>query len=535
MRKRLAFLLVLAACAAAAQSVSFQITATTTSNVTGQGQVVVPIPGAQILVCSGVYTGTACTLGAAITVYQDSGLSTPWGNPFSTDQQGNVLFWTGSGGNFFYTVSGAPGLPATYQLTLPSSGLTGDNIHFNQSLSGGTDNTFFANPFYALVQQAKTPTTPTTVVTGSTGHTWGYEVVELVGPQATTAASGEAFASAAATLNASNYVTITAACESNNDYIQFYRVLSGGTPSSTGAIGAVACATNSTASLNDTGLNGNGSATPTVNTSGDVAAQVFYVAGTPFTSGGVTTFNSGGMIQFPAASSKNSIFSNAPGVTSLSRLGMNFAGNVLTFADMNLDGSIGVNSTSMSISSDAGPVMEIGLGLGGTSASSASSVWPEPYTQTNGANVASALFSTIPIGGSSPGSFPGPIQTAFVAPKFSAIVAPAIGVSNVTFLTCNTNSGNCNTAGLYQVNLYVSDNATCVTPGPAEIGFTANYTDTGGARSVPVPMSFSNLGPIARNMPLGTGTNSATATMNLWSTGAATITVTYTTVACTTG
>ncbi|MGH9436937.1 MAG: hypothetical protein ACRD22_03355, partial [Terriglobia bacterium] len=254
--------------------ISYQITATTTANLTGQGTVVVPIAGAQSYVCTGVYDGTdACTSVDAITVYKDSGLTTPWPNNIVvSDIQGNALFWVGAGGNYYYTVTGTGAEPASYQISLPST-TTGsfNDIHFAQSLSGGVNNNFFANPFYQLMTKAPTPAVPTVEVTGSTGFTWGYEVVEFTGPNAATVASGEAFASAAATLNASNFVTINAACESNNDTIQFYRVHSGGTPVSVGIIGTAACASNSVASLNDTGLNGDGSSTTgLINTTGVV-------------------------------------------------------------------------------------------------------------------------------------------------------------------------------------------------------------------------------------------------------------------------
>lgn len=514
MWKRLLLTVGMLGALAAAQGIFFQGIAQTVGNQTGQGTVVVPIPGATTYVCLGVWDGTtACTAANQTPVYSNNSLTNPVTQPLVADSQGNWGFWA-SANNYFYTTCGSPSQCATYQITLGGAGLSGDDIHFNQSLSGGAANTFFANPFYQLMQRASTPAAPTLQVTGGTGHTWGYEVVELVGPNAATVASTEAFANAAATLNISNFVTITAACQSNNDEIQFYRVASGGTPASTGVIGTTACASNSTAVLVDTGLNGDGSNPASLtNTTGDLGASTFYAGSSVTTLNGRQVFTGRGNFIFPS-SNGGSIFSDVLGSSDLTRLGINFAGNVMVFGSMNHDGSFSDNRM-MTIASPSGPIFNVGLGLGGTSTTSNSSVWSYLFPQNNGTSVYAALFSKNAIGSGLPQTNQGPIMASFVEPaaQFNGTIAPP--GTNSSFFTCATGLVGCGTAGMYQVTLYAAENGACTSGGT--VSFAVAYTDAVGGKTAGIPLSGTGVSSNVLSLGSGTTTNFASGSVVFWS------------------
>lgn len=538
--KRLFAILALLAAACAAQGIAFTSTATTTQNLTGQGAVVVPIPGAQIYVCSGVYAGTACNAGTAVTVYQDPALTVPYANPLGADTQGNFSFWAAAG-NYFYTVSGAGAVTASYQLTLPSSGSNADDIHFNQSFSGGINNTYYANPFYQFMQSSHTPAVPTVTVTGGTGFSWRYAIVELSGPEAVSLESSAAFASAASTLNASNYVTINAVCQSNNDSIAFYRTQSGGTPSTTGQIGVVACASNSTASLNDTGQNINGFAvTPVINTTGDVAANTIYVGRSPITGAdGRPHLNLPGNIIFPNSySSGGSIFTdNQTSGSTANRNGINFNGNTINISEMNHDGSVIPGSTVATFAFPQVVLFPFGLGLGvgASSTSSKSSIWPDTYTQTNGTTITGALVSSGPIGGAFPNSTWGVVAGKFYAPTIAQKGTIGFGTSGSTIFTCLAGLGECDAAGLYEVSVYATDGTACANRGSASLQFQVGYTDTRGAIVGLIPLS-TDTGAITTNpVQWATGTSFAQGRFTLWSTGVTSITLQENSVQCTTG
>lgn len=105
----------------------------------------------------------------------------------------------------------------------------------------------------------------------------------------------------------------------------------------------------------------------------------------------------------------------------------------------------------------------------------------------------------------------------------------AIGTATV----CST--ANC-PAGEYQVNIYIVSTATCSLAGPAVIAPTLSWTDDSGAKSgQAVPMAVLGGVTLLTSLVLGTTTGNATASVNLWSTGAQPIQYAVSYTGCTTG
>ena len=97
-------------------------------------------------------------------------------------------------------------------------------------------------------------------------QTWGYKVAARDGSGKTTAVTGE-FTTVLqnATLDATNYNTLTCTAVPGATTYAFYRTTSGGTPATLGLIGTAA-----TCSLVDNGLVGDGSTPPILNYTGAV-------------------------------------------------------------------------------------------------------------------------------------------------------------------------------------------------------------------------------------------------------------------------
>ncbi|MGH7441504.1 MAG: hypothetical protein ACREKE_02395 [bacterium] len=514
MLKRLPLILACLAGLGFAQ-VAYQITATTTTNVTGGGVVVVPIPFASIFVCSGNFIGTnPCTSGSAITIYMDAGLTKPWSIPAFADNQGNLLFWVASGGNYFYTLSGTGALAATFQLSLPSNGLSGSDIHFINSLTGGTGNPFAASPFNEFIQTAPTPASPTLAVTGSTGNTWGYEVTTQTGPSSFTLPSSQATGSAAATLNGTNYVTITAVCPATSLFINFYRTKSGGTPSSLGLLGTSACGSNDLATLVDNGQSGTTNP-PTVNTTGSMAANTIFLGSGQTLANGSPSFTGGGNIRFPGEA--GSIFYSNPSVPA-SQTGINFAGTELNFGEINSDGTSTSSNVVFQVFGPATASFQYSLGFGSLSGGNVS-LWPNlpaEYLSPSGTSYQTLFVSAASSGGSLAQDEPAALEADILVPPGTVNSVSKTTSTGGQF--CLGISIGCNQVGLYKEDIFIEDMVSCATQGPAAVSMTVSFFDDRGTHTVPVTFSLNN-GTTSTSVPLGLGSNSAWATVQFWSIG----------------
>ncbi|HEX4774984.1 MAG TPA: hypothetical protein VH234_05715 [Candidatus Saccharimonadales bacterium] len=118
-----------------------------------------------------------------------------------------------------------------------------------------------------------TPAAPTVVATcvSSCTTTWGYKVTAYDGLGETLASTETQITNGAATLNGTNFNTITPSRVSGAVSYKVYRTTAGGTPATTGLIGTIAGGA-STFSLSDTGLAASGS-TPASNTTGSASIQ----------------------------------------------------------------------------------------------------------------------------------------------------------------------------------------------------------------------------------------------------------------------
>jgi hypothetical protein len=118
------------------------------------------------------------------------------------------------------------------------------------------------------LQSLTTPVGQTVTPTCGSGctQTWGYKVAARDGSGKTTAVTGE-FTTVLqnATLDATNYNTLTCTAVPGATTYAFYRTTSGGTPATLGLIGTAA-----TCSLVDNGLVGDGSTPPILNYTGAV-------------------------------------------------------------------------------------------------------------------------------------------------------------------------------------------------------------------------------------------------------------------------
>jgi ACR3 family arsenite efflux pump ArsB len=118
-----------------------------------------------------------------------------------------------------------------------------------------------------------TPATPT-VTCGAgacnTSTTWGYEItaVNASGGETTASAQGSKSTTDDATLDATDYNTVSWGSVTGAVAYKIYRTAAGGTPTSTGLIG-----TTSSTSFNDTGFEAAGNSPPTINTTGQLTVE----------------------------------------------------------------------------------------------------------------------------------------------------------------------------------------------------------------------------------------------------------------------
>ena len=115
---RLILMLFILPVCALAQGAQYTGIAQTARNMIGMGNVYVPIPGASVNVCTGVYTGTACPSGGNVAVYSNQALTTALPQPLTADNYGNFTFWAAPGA-YYFTVTGQGAASSSYQLTLP--------------------------------------------------------------------------------------------------------------------------------------------------------------------------------------------------------------------------------------------------------------------------------------------------------------------------------------------------------------------------------------------------------------------------------
>ena len=115
---RLILMLFILPVCALAQGAQYTGIAQTARNMIGMGNVYVPIPGASVNVCTGVYTGTACPSGGNVTVYSNQALTTSLTQPITADSYGNFTFWAAPG-VYYFTVTGQGAASSSYQITLP--------------------------------------------------------------------------------------------------------------------------------------------------------------------------------------------------------------------------------------------------------------------------------------------------------------------------------------------------------------------------------------------------------------------------------
>ncbi len=147
----------------------------------------------------------------------------------------------------------------------------------NLSMSSGTGRarTHFNNPNGVSVDgQLATAAAPTVTPTGGSGTTWAYKIVARASNGTAAASSAGTTAVGAATLSGTAYNTITWTAVTNAVSYDVYRSTASGTPSTVGVIANVLAG--ATLSVVDTGLVGDASIAPTVNTTGTMEAISYF-------------------------------------------------------------------------------------------------------------------------------------------------------------------------------------------------------------------------------------------------------------------
>jgi hypothetical protein len=176
---------------------------------------------------------------------------------------------------------------------------------------------------------------------------------------------------------------------------------------------------------------------------------------------------------------------------------------------------------------------------------------------TAAANGSAGGGSGVSLAGPSLVSFPSPVTTQGIAFQFSGQIQAQNGFVNAgvpvgtmsspisltsqtaaisTATLCAASSGACGTAGMYRLSFYLNSTNICSVPGSGAVGLSITYTDDIGTKSAQaVPLDVSGGTSLSGTLALGTTTGNATASVNLWSSGANTIQYATSYVACGTG
>jgi hypothetical protein len=119
---------------------------------------------------------------------------------------------------------------------------------------------------------------PTVTPTGGTASTWAYKIVARSANASAAASAAGQTTTGAATLTGSAYNTITWTAVPSAIYYDVYRTTAATSPTTTGLIGTVYASAALPTTFVDTGLAGDGSTAPTVNTTGALElATVFDI------------------------------------------------------------------------------------------------------------------------------------------------------------------------------------------------------------------------------------------------------------------
>lgn len=220
----------------------------------------------------------------------DSSIAFLSGGPSNTSVVGNTIIDTAGSG---YAILIPSGITGTYLSgnTYSGTGATsisdsGTNTQYVNQMDAsgnvvtrgsagialnGTTTSYSLQNTGAFVQGGlSTPSAPTVSNQGTPGSTtWTYTVTATDGLGETVASSATTTSTGAATLNSTNYNRITPSRINGAVSYKVYRTAAGGSPATTGYIGAVS-AGSATFYLNDTGLSGSGGS-PTVNSTGLLA------------------------------------------------------------------------------------------------------------------------------------------------------------------------------------------------------------------------------------------------------------------------
>lgn len=121
---------------------------------------------------------------------------------------------------------------------------------------------------------ALNPAAPTVTPTGGSASTWTYLIVARASNATSAGSATGTTAAGAATLTQSAYNTITWAAVAGAISYDIYRTVAATAPTTTGKIGNVLAT--STLSFTDTGVAGDGTTAPTVNTMGAVDIPLSY-------------------------------------------------------------------------------------------------------------------------------------------------------------------------------------------------------------------------------------------------------------------
>ena len=198
--------------------------------------------------------------------------------PIASGATGDVIAWAQEGvtpycnpgyGNFAELFPSSP-ISLADDITVSFGSATGHTPgatgSFTVTVTTGTDLSEVGGSYFF---STSLPTAGAPVVTPSTSGstTWEYQVVARFNGAPSVHSTTGTDASGPATLNGTDYETLTIPYEVGATDCQIYRVTAGGTPSSTGLIGSVPCGESSQA-FNDTGIAGDSSTPPDTDLTG---------------------------------------------------------------------------------------------------------------------------------------------------------------------------------------------------------------------------------------------------------------------------